>query len=101
MTVFGTLRPHESPRDLDQLVVSVGARQSRPGHREPAGSFERHGVDAAFRTQIEMGIVEYCGATERSRKFLYETDTRSRAALAAEVADLASAVAARQQALTH
>lgn len=87
-------------KKLDRLTVHLVSLAG-----DDADSFERHGVYDAFRTQIERGIVEYCGATVGSTTFLHETDTSSREALAAEVADLASAVAARvadrQQALTH
>ena len=62
---------------------------------DDADSFERHDIHSAFRTQIERGIVEYCGATVGSTTFLHETDTRSREDFAAEVADLGSALAAR------
>ncbi|MEW1931624.1 NAD(P)H-dependent oxidoreductase [Rhodococcus sp. NPDC079359] len=85
-------------KKLDRLTVHLVALAG-----DDADSFERHGVDAAFRTQIERGIIEYCGATVGSTNFLYETDTRSREALDAEVADLASAIAdqvvVRQKAL--
>ncbi|MDV8077956.1 NAD(P)H-dependent oxidoreductase [Rhodococcus sp. IEGM 1370] len=85
-------------KKLDRLTVHLVALAG-----DDADSLERHGVDAAFRTQIERGIIEYCGATVGSTNFLYETDTRSREALDAEVADLASAIAdqvvVRQKAL--
>ncbi|MDV6259721.1 NAD(P)H-dependent oxidoreductase [Rhodococcoides yunnanense] len=58
-------------------------------------SFDRHGVHEAFRTQIERGIFEYCGATVGSTTILYESDTKSRDVLAAEIADLGAAVASR------
>lgn len=77
-------------KKLDRLTVHLVALAG-----DDADSFERHGVDAAFRTQIERGIIEYCGATVGSTNFLYETDTRSREELDAEVADLASAIAGR------
>nr|WP_314142829.1 NAD(P)H-dependent oxidoreductase [uncultured Rhodococcus sp.] len=87
-------------KKLDRLTVHLVSLAG-----DDADSFERHGVYDAFRTQMERGIVEYCGATVGSTTFLHETDTRSRDELAAEVADVASAVAARvagrQQALAH
>lgn len=87
-------------KKLDRLTVHLVSLAG-----DDADSFERHGVYDAFRTQIERGIVEYCGATVGSTTFLHETDTKTPDALAAEVADLASAIAARvagrQQALAH
>ncbi|MDV8022798.1 NAD(P)H-dependent oxidoreductase [Rhodococcus sp. IEGM 1330] len=87
-------------KKLDRLTVHLVSLAG-----DDADSFERHGIDAAFRTQIERGIVEYCGATVGSTTFLHETDARSRDALAEEIADLASAIAARvacrQKAVTH
>ncbi|MDZ7931385.1 MAG: NAD(P)H-dependent oxidoreductase [Rhodococcus sp. (in: high G+C Gram-positive bacteria)] len=83
-------------KKLDRLTVHLVALAG-----DDADSFERHGVYDAFRTQIERGIVEYCGATVGSTTFLHESDTRSRAELAAEVADLASAVAARVAGRQH
>ncbi|WP_415975706.1 NAD(P)H-dependent oxidoreductase [Rhodococcus sp. 077-4] len=87
-------------KKLDRLTVHLV-----PIAGDDADSFDRHGIDAAFRTQIERGIVEYCGATVGSTMVVHESDTKSRDILAAEVADLGSAIAARvtgrQQALTH
>ncbi|AJW40818.1 NADH oxidoreductase YRKL Flavodoxin 2 [Rhodococcus sp. B7740] len=87
-------------KKLDRLTVHLVSLAG-----DDADSFDRHGVYDAFRTQIERGIVEYCGATVGSTTFLHETDTKTPDALAAEVADLASAIAARvvgrQQALVH
>ena len=77
-------------KKLDRLTVHLVVMAG-----DDADSFERHGIDVAFRTQIERGIVEYCGATVGSTTFLHETDTRSREDFAAEVADLGSALAAR------
>lgn len=62
---------------------------------DDADSFERHGVFEAFATQIERGIVEYCGATLGPTTFLHGSDSKSRDALAHEVQDLGARVAAR------
>ncbi|OZC63003.1 NAD(P)H dehydrogenase [Rhodococcus sp. 15-725-2-2b] len=87
-------------KKLDRLTVHLVSLAG-----DDADSFERHGVYDAFRTQIERGIVEYCGATVGSTTFLHETDTKTPDALAAEVAELATSLAARiadrEKALTH
>lgn len=62
---------------------------------DDAESFERHGVDVAITTQIEQGIIEYCGAAVGSNTFVYESDTKSAGVLKAEVLELASGIAAR------
>lgn len=77
-------------KKLDRLTVHLVALAG-----DDADSFERHGIDTAFRTQIERGIVEYCGATVGSTTFLHETDTRSRDELAAEAQDLGERIAAQ------
>lgn len=62
---------------------------------DDAASFERHGINAAIATQIEKGIIEYCGATVGSTTFLHESDTKPVDVLAAEVPELAGRIASR------
>lgn len=62
---------------------------------DDADSFERHGINEAFATQIERGVIEYCGATVGSTTFVHESDTKGRAALAEEVRVLAGEIASR------
>lgn len=57
-------------------------------------SFERHGVYEAIRTQIERGIIEYCGATHGSTSYIHDSDSKSRDTLAAEVHEISDNVAA-------
>lgn len=80
----------EFVKKLDRLTVHL-----IPVAGDDAESFERHGVYDAFRTQIERGIVEYCGATIGSTTFVHESDTKGRDALAAEIRGLSESVAAR------
>lgn len=77
-------------KKLDRLTVHL-----IPVAGDDADSFERHGVYEAFRTQIERGIIEYCGATLGSTTFVHESDTKSRDLLAAEIRDLSESIAAR------
>lgn len=58
-------------------------------------SFERHGIPQAVNTQIERGIVEYCGATHGSTTYVYESDTKDRDLLDAEVRELGEKLADR------
>ncbi|MCZ4517794.1 NAD(P)H-dependent oxidoreductase [Rhodococcus ruber] len=82
----------EFVKKLDRLVVHLVVIAG-----DEAESFERHGVYDAFRTQIERGIVEYCGATVGSTTFVYESDSRPREDLAVEISEIGIAVAARVQ----
>ncbi|MDI9894594.1 NAD(P)H-dependent oxidoreductase [Rhodococcus sp. IEGM 1381] len=79
-------------KKLDRLVVHLVVIAG-----DEAESFERHGVYDAFRTQVERGIVEYCGATVGSTTILYESDTRTREDLVTEIDEIGVAVAARMQ----
>lgn len=80
----------EFVKKLDRLTVHLVVIAG-----DDAESFERHGVYDAFRTQIERGIVQYCGATVGSTTFVYESDTRDRDDLAAQITDIGIAVAGR------
>ncbi|CAL9324043.1 NAD(P)H-dependent oxidoreductase [Streptomyces sp. SudanB135_2055] len=39
-----------------------------------SGAYERHGYEGALRTQIEHGIIDYCGSRRGSTAFIYESD---------------------------
>lgn len=59
----------EFVKKLDRLTVHL-----IPVAGDDAESFDRHGVYEAFRTQIERGIIEYCGATlDRQPSFTSRT----------------------------
>jgi NAD(P)H dehydrogenase (quinone) len=77
-------------KKLDRLTVHLVVVAG-----DDADSFERHGVYQAVRTQIERGIIEYCGATVGSTNFLYGSDTRTREELAPEISAIGSTVADR------
>ncbi|MDJ0003107.1 MULTISPECIES: NAD(P)H-dependent oxidoreductase [Nocardiaceae] len=77
-------------KKLDRLTIHLVVVAG-----DDADSFERHGVHQAIRTQIERGIIEYCGATVGSTNFVYGSDTRSREELAIEIATVGSTVADR------
>ncbi|MFC9287203.1 NAD(P)H-dependent oxidoreductase [Streptomyces sp. NPDC057052] len=41
------------------------------------GTYERHGYERALRTQIEHGIVDYCGSRRGSTAFIYQSEQLS------------------------
>ncbi len=62
---------------------------------DDAASFERHEIPQTVRTQIERGIVKYCGATHGSTTYVYESDTKDRDLFAAELRELSEKIAER------
>ncbi|MFE4640790.1 NAD(P)H-dependent oxidoreductase [Streptomyces sp. NPDC056730] len=44
---------------------------------DDAGAYERHGYEAALRTQIEHGIVDYCGSRRGATAFVHESEQAS------------------------
>ncbi|GAB1331924.1 NAD(P)H-dependent oxidoreductase [Streptomyces sennicomposti] len=40
-------------------------------------AYERHGYESALRTQIEHGIIDYCGSRRGSTAFIYESEQLS------------------------
>ncbi len=39
-----------------------------------SGAYERHGYESALRTQIEHGVIDYCGSRRGPTAFIYESD---------------------------
>jgi NAD(P)H dehydrogenase (quinone) len=54
---------------------------------DAAGTYERHGYEQALRTQIEHGIVDYCGAQRGSVTFVHESEQDDQEARHALVLD--------------
>lgn len=52
---------------------------------DDSGAYERHGYEEAIRTQIEHGIVDYCGSRRGATAFLYESEQESSEATAQSV----------------
>lgn len=50
------------------------------------GTYERHGYENALRTQIEHGIVDYCGSRRGATAFVHESEENSPEATARDVA---------------
>jgi NAD(P)H dehydrogenase (quinone) len=44
---------------------------------DDVGTYERHGYESALRTQIEHGIVDYCGSRRGSTAFIYRSEQLS------------------------
>lgn len=41
---------------------------------DDAGVYDRHGYEQALRTQVEHGIVDYCGSRRGATAFVYESE---------------------------
>ncbi|MGW4149028.1 NAD(P)H-dependent oxidoreductase [Streptomyces albogriseolus] len=52
---------------------------------DDSGSYERHGYEEALRTQIEHGIVDYCGSRRGATAFIHESEQASSKATARNV----------------
>ncbi|MFD7289995.1 NAD(P)H-dependent oxidoreductase [Streptomyces sp. NPDC059863] len=52
---------------------------------DDSGVFERHGYEKALRTQIEHGIVDYCGSRRGATAFIHESEQPSPETTAAGV----------------
>lgn len=58
-----------------------------------AASFARHGYTDSFRTQVERGVVEYCGMRRDATAFVHDSESTDRGAVAAAVEVAATTVA--------
>lgn len=70
-------------RNLGALTIHLV-----PVAGDDAGLYERHGYDLALRTQIEHGVIDYCGSRRGATVFVHESeqddaDARERAVDAA------------------
>ncbi|PZE65386.1 NAD(P)H-dependent oxidoreductase [Curtobacterium sp. MCBD17_021] len=75
-------------RNLGRLTVHL-----LPVAGDAAGTYERHGYEQALRTQIEHGIVDYCGAVRGATAFVYESEQDDDAARRALVDDAVRRIA--------
>ncbi|AHH21344.1 Flavodoxin-like fold family protein [Nocardia nova SH22a] len=60
---------------------------------DDADSFRRHGYDTAITTQIETGVLGYCGARTGITAVVHESESRSSASIEQEVSAVAASVA--------
>jgi len=61
---------------------------------DDAGVYERHGYEQSLRTQIEHGIVDYCGAVRGATVFVHESEQEDDEARRAAVDRAVEAVSA-------
>lgn len=76
---------HGTRRNLGALTVHLLLVAG-----DDSGTYERHGYEQALLTQIEHGIVDYCGAQRGTAVFVYESerdDTDARRALVVDAVD--------------
>ncbi|QHC65193.1 flavodoxin family protein [Rathayibacter sp. VKM Ac-2759] len=65
---------------LDRLTVHL-----LPVSGTSERSFARHGYTESFRTQIERGVIGYCGARHGVTAFVHDSESEDRAATARSV----------------
>lgn len=74
-------------RNLGRLTIHL-----IPVAGDDAGVYERHGYEQALRTQIEHGIIDYCGSRRGATAFVYESEREDAAARERNIHDAVSAV---------
>ena len=79
---------HGMRRNLGRLMVHL-----IPIAGDDAGVYERHGYEQALRTQIEHGIIDYCGSRRGATAFVYESERDDASAREHAVTDAIAAVA--------
>jgi putative NADPH-quinone reductase len=77
-----------SRRNLGRLRVHL-----LPVAGDALGTYERHGYEQALRTQIEHGIVDYCGAQRGAVAFVHESEGDDAVARQAAVEDAVDMIA--------
>lgn len=80
-------------RNLGRLTVHLV-----PVAGDDPGVYERHGYEQSLRTQIEHGIVDYCGGRRGATAFVYESERED---ADARERDIVEAVRAVGQAVTQ
>ena len=78
-------------RKLGHLTVHLVAVAG-----EDAAGFAKRGYDAAMATQLETGVIGYCGARLGARVTVHSSETTSRNELARAVDDAVTSVATAQ-----
>jgi NAD(P)H dehydrogenase (quinone) len=58
-----------------------------------AGTYERHGYRASISTQIEHGVIDFCGAKRGSTTYFYDSETKKPSVIVDEVSSLAEDIA--------
>ncbi|MBF4567492.1 NAD(P)H-dependent oxidoreductase [Plantibacter sp. VKM Ac-2880] len=76
-------------RQLDRLRIHLV-----PVAGDDAGVYDRHGYEHAMRTQIEHGIVDFCGARRGVTAFVHDSEREDAEGREAAVEDAVNAVVA-------
>lgn len=79
-------------RNLGELAIHLV-----PIAGDDPGVYERHGYEQSLRTQIEHGIVDYCGGRRGATAFVYESERED---AGARERDIATAVDTVVRAIT-
>ena len=74
-------------RKLDRLRIHLV-----PVAGDDAGVYDRHGYEQAMRTQLEHGIVDFCGARRGATAFVHDSEREDAAGRAAAVDAAVAAV---------
>ncbi|KQQ52647.1 NAD(P)H-dependent oxidoreductase [Plantibacter sp. Leaf314] len=74
-------------RKLDRLRIHL-----LPVAGDDAGVYDRHGYEQAMRTQLEHGIVDFCGARRGVTAFVHDSEREDAAGRAAAVDAAVTAV---------
>jgi NAD(P)H dehydrogenase (quinone) len=82
--------------DDDRLVPQLGRLTAHllPVSGTTPESFARHGYREALGTQIEHGVIDYCGMRRGATAFVYDSESGARDAVALAVETAASTIAA-------
>ncbi|MDO9410904.1 NAD(P)H-dependent oxidoreductase [Patulibacter sp.] len=85
---FGLVDDRIAPRltDLTAHLLPVSGTS--------AESFARHGYADAFRTQVEVGILDFCGIRRGRTSFLHDAESTDAAAVAQGLETAVTAIAA-------
>ena len=85
--------------DYDENQRVVPKLQRLTTHMVPisgtsAGSFERHGDSQSFSTQIESGILDFCGVTRGVTEFIWNSEAGDDSAVSRDIDHAVASVAA-------
>ena len=80
----------------DRIVPALGRLTAHllPISGTAAASFDRHGYAQAFTTQVEQGVLDYCGIRRGATAFLWESESGDEAAVARSLETAATTIAA-------
>jgi NAD(P)H dehydrogenase (quinone) len=81
--------------EADRVVPALGRLTAHllPVSGTAAESFARHGYAQSFRTQVEHGVLDYCGVQRGATAFLWESESGDETAVARSLEEAATAIA--------